>query len=232
MADDLSDRWAKLKITDEECDVAELGEANEDELKGSIELSLVGKLLTIRAYNFEVMQRTLSQIWALNKGVIFRRIENNLFVVQLFHWRDKEKVIDGAPWTFDNHLILLKEMHHNEQPENVEIKYCPFWLRLYNLPFDSRSNADVRLIPEKIGIVLEVEDDVLGWDKSRRVRVLVDTTKALRRLQKIRCRDGSTTTVHIKYERLSIFYFLCGLIGHSERDCPTVDDESEEVEKQ
>ncbi|KAL2935841.1 Tetraacyldisaccharide 4'-kinase [Bienertia sinuspersici] len=123
-------------------------------------LTLIGELLTVRSYNFEALQRTLKQ-------------------------RDREKVLDGAPWNFDNQLLFLKHVHGGEQPESIVLDKCPFWVRLYNFPLDSRTKGDVTIIARNMGEVLEVEEDDLGWDKSRRVRVLLDVTKPLRQSQKI-----------------------------------------------
>ncbi|XP_021737157.1 uncharacterized protein LOC110703672 [Chenopodium quinoa] len=141
-------------------------------------------------------------------------------------------VLDGAPWNFDNQLLLLGDINGDEQPESIELKYFPFWVRLYNLPLDSRSNSDVKIIAEKVGVVLEVEDDELGWDKSRRVRIMVDTSKPLRRVQKIRNKKGEISSIQFKYERLSTFCFLCGILGHTEKDCPNIAEEDEPDEKQ
>ncbi|XP_021758507.1 uncharacterized protein LOC110723457 [Chenopodium quinoa] len=232
MAGEIIEKWSKLSITEEENEIAELGGSNDEEQNNKLALSLVGKLLTIRSYNFEALQNTLKQIWSLSHGVLFRKIENNLFVIQFFHWRDKEKVLDGALWNFDNQLLLLKDIQGDEQLENIDLKFCPFWIRLYNLPFDNRSDEDVKKITEKVGVVLEVEQDELGWDKSRRVRVMIDTSKPIRRIQKIRNKKGVVTSVQFKYERLSTFCFLCGILGHTEKDCPNADEDEEIEEKQ
>lgn len=69
-------------------------------------------------------------------------------------------------------------------------------------------------------MVMEVEDDVLGWDKSRRVRVMPDVTKPILRVYSIRNKRGMITSLQFKYERLSMFCFLCGKLGHMDRDCP------------
>ena len=128
----------------------------------------------------------MTQIWAVSKGVIFRSIENNLFVIQFVHARDKAKVLDGSPWTFDQNLVLLKEIEGSVQPSNIHLTHCPFWVRIYNLPLDSRSEKHVRTIVNALGEVMEVETDGIAWDKSARVRIRLDITKPLRRIQRIR----------------------------------------------
>uniref|UniRef100_A0A803M810 CCHC-type domain-containing protein n=1 Tax=Chenopodium quinoa TaxID=63459 RepID=A0A803M810_CHEQI len=207
MAEELSKRWEKLRITNDEEDVAVLEKTDSDVTENNIDLTLVGKVLSMRPYNFEAMQNTLKK-------------------------RDREKILKGAPWIFDNNLVLLKEINGSEQPESIELKLCPFWIRLYNLPLDCRSNRDVKTIAEKVGYVMEIEDDWLGWDRSRRARVLVDTTKPIRRVQKIRDKEGQDTFVQFKYERLPNLCFTCGILGHTEKDCPNEDEGEEGEEKQ
>ncbi|KAL2905726.1 hypothetical protein RDABS01_004436, partial [Bienertia sinuspersici] len=215
----------------EEEEIADLGESQGGDSSQQIALTLVGKLLIVRSYNFEALQRTLKQVWSPSRGVVFRKIENNLLIIQFFHWKDRKKVLDGAPWNFDNQLLVLKQVNGGEQPENNVLNHCPFWVRIYNLPLDSRSDEDVKLVASKMGEVLEVEVDKLGWEKSRRVWVLLHISKPLRRSQTIRNKQGAICIVHYKYERLPIFCFLCGTLGHTDKDCSGVEEDEGDMEK-
>lgn len=232
MADNLADSVSKLKITVEEGSVVDLGGLDVNPTASSTNLALVGKVLTIRNYNFEALKRTLNQIWTLSKEARFRRIENSLFVIQFATAKDKAKVMAGRPWTFDNHLVLLEEIEGSVQPSEISLYRCPFWLRLYNLPMDSRAEGVVRTIGGSIGDVIEVESDGIAWDKSARVKVNLDVSKPLRRIQQLKTRDGRLVVIEIKYERLPTFCYECGTIGHIERDCPMEVEEGLEEEKQ
>lgn len=204
----------------------------ENENNQDLAQSLVGKLLSVRSYNFDAMKRTLNQIWSISNGALFRVIENGLFVVQFANQRDKAKVMAGRPWTFDQHLVLLNEIDGDQQPSNITLKFCPFWVRLYNLPLGSRLERHVRQIGGCLGEVLEVENDGVRWDKSVRARILLDVTLTLRRVQRISLKNGNSTMVEIKYERLPTFCYVCGTIGHIERDCMMPQDEEKDIEKQ
>lgn len=186
MAEDLIGKCANLKLTDDEDQIVTLKGGEENFQQNDIELSIVGKVYSERPYNFDAFKRTMTLIWAVPKGMIFRAIENGYFVIQFANVRDREKVLDGSPWTFDQHLVLLSEIKGSVQPSAINITHCPFWLRMYNLPLDSRSEKDVRTIAGSMGEILEVETDEVLWDRSARVRVLLDITKPLRRLQRIK----------------------------------------------
>lgn len=61
-----------------------------------------------------------------------------------------------------------------------------------------------------------------GWKMFVSIRVTMDIDKPLKLKMKIK-REGSTWTwINFKYERLSTFCFVCGLMGHSDRDCGIV----------
>lgn len=47
----------------------------------------------------------------------------------------------------------------------------------------------------------------------------MDIDKPLNRRMKIKRDGGEWSWVNFKYERLNSFYFVCGLLGHQERDC-------------
>jgi hypothetical protein len=52
-----------------------------------------------------------------------------------------------------------------------------------------------------------------------RIRVKIDVRKPLKKDAKVKNREGELCTVTFKYEKLGIFYFLCGIMGHAENRC-------------
>ena len=232
MAEEITRRCSNLKITEKEDIVVGFDDIDTIDVNPSMELSVVGKVMTERPFNFEAFKRTMNQIWAISKSALFRTIENGLVVVQFATARDRLKVLAGRPWTFDQHLVMMSEIVGGVQPSEIELTKCPFWVRFYNLPLDSRSENHVRRIGSCLGEVLEVESDGILWDTSARVKILMNITHPLKRVQKIRNSMGKVVMVEIKYERLPTFCYACGLIGHIERDCNVVGDEGSVEEKQ
>lgn len=232
MADEIISKYSNLKITAEEDDVVVNDDIPHETSVLDLQLSTVGRVMTVRTFSFEAFKKTMNQIWAISKPALFRPIEHGLFVVQFASTRDKTKVMDGCPWTFDQHLVMMKDIESGFPPSEIELIYCPFWIRIYNLPLDSRSKKHVAAIGGSIGEVLEVESNDISWDKSARVKILLNVTKPLRRVQKVQNSMGKVVMVEIKYERLPTFCYGCGLIGHMERDCTVVGEEERDEAKQ
>lgn len=146
MAEDILNRWSNLKIAEEEEQIVAFDDNHEGLVDPSIGLAVVGKIMTVRPYNFEAFKRTMNQIWAISKDALFRSIEHGLFVVQFPTLRDKKKIMEGRPWTFDQNLVVLNEIEGGVQPSDIALNRCPFWVRFYNLPLDSRSVNHIRKI--------------------------------------------------------------------------------------
>ena len=161
----------------------------------------------------------MNQIWALTHGLVVRMIDTNTFVFQFFHWKDKEKILEGRPWSFDQKLLVLQVIEGDEQPSQVVLDSSPFWVRIYNLPFNCRAEEDVRAVASCLGPIVDVDVDNFGLERFCRVKVMLNIFKPLRRQQRIRRKDGVLTTIEYKYERLPYFCFRCGVLGHSDKDC-------------
>jgi hypothetical protein len=52
-----------------------------------------------------------------------------------------------------------------------------------------------------------------------RVRVKVDVRQPLKKGQRVRDKEGAWCMVNFKYEKLGVFCFVCGVMGHAENKC-------------
>lgn len=52
-----------------------------------------------------------------------------------------------------------------------------------------------------------------------RIRVSIDVRKPLKHRMKLKKEGGEWIWIDFKYERLNIFCFICGLLGHTEKQC-------------
>lgn len=78
-----------------------------------------------------------------------------------------------------------------------------------------------------IGEILDIKEDVLGIGHYRRVKVIIDVSKPLRRYRRMKDENGREFQVDFAYEPLPFFCFSCGVTSHSERDCNVVPEEEQ-----
>ena len=119
MEGDLIKRCERLKINDAEIDVFDTTDLGGEGENGQVSLLLVGRIVTEKNFNVEAFKRTMIQAWGLTKRVVIRMIGPNKFVFQFFHWKDKNKVMEGRPWCFDNQSLVLNNISGNDQPSEV-----------------------------------------------------------------------------------------------------------------
>uniref|UniRef100_A0A803LDR3 Zinc knuckle CX2CX4HX4C domain-containing protein n=1 Tax=Chenopodium quinoa TaxID=63459 RepID=A0A803LDR3_CHEQI len=84
-------------------------------------------------------------------------------------------------------------------------------------PKNNEENA--RRIGDAIGRYIDMDkSDVIGINKSLRIRVYLDVNKPLKKSVELKTGKG-LIEVPLKYEKLPVFCYTCGLLEHGEKDC-------------
>jgi hypothetical protein len=83
-----------------------------------------------------------------------------------------------------------------------------------------KENVGVRLA-NYIGSFVEYDKNNGSsfWRQYMRIRVKLDVRKPLKKDTKVMNKEGQWCTVNFKYEKLGIFCFVCGIMGHAENKC-------------
>ena len=183
---------------------------------------MILKILSHRSVNVEALRKNLNMLWKPRKSIKFSELEEDLFLVEFGDERDKRRVLDMRPWSYEKQLVLLQEFEGELTPKEIVMKWSPFWVQMYNLPLKCKTKETAWAIGSKLGSVMEVDVSDLGiqWGKSLRARIMMDITKKLVRGKKITIEGGESRWIHFKYERLPNFCYNCGLLSHAIRDCP------------
>ncbi|KAA3462946.1 non-ltr retroelement reverse transcriptase [Gossypium australe] len=148
---------ASLQLADEE----EIAFQEEEGLTDqSFHLCLVGRCLTESVVHFPSLRNTLADLWHLIKGIYISDLGERRYLFKFFHEVDIQRVIVGAPWFFNNHLLLL-----------------------------------------------------------HRIRVSLNVLNPLKRKKKLAIGSDRIVYAKFRYEKLSLFCFICGKLGHGESFC-------------
>ncbi|KAK7844003.1 uncharacterized protein CFP56_011704 [Quercus suber] len=214
--------WSKLSFTEAEDEDIALGSNCTKAARAIGRNCVVMKVHTTRSVSLDALRKNMRMLWKTNKGVQISEIEDDLFLVEFGDGKDKQKILDMCPWSFEKQLVLMQEFEGEQIPKDIVMKWAPFWIQIFNLPLKSRTKEAGWTIGSKIGEVLEVDvpDSGVQWSKFLRVRVRMDVTKKLIRGKKINIEGGESKWVFFKIERLPNFCYGCGLLNHAIKDCP------------
>lgn len=94
------------------------------------------------------------------------------------------------------------------------------WIQVWHIPAHWSSIETGRKIGNKLGEVKDIRLIEAGGTDEHVLKILavLDLTKPLQRGTKLKYRQFERW-VEFRYEKLPIFCFYCGLIGHNERLC-------------
>nr|POE82897.1 hypothetical protein CFP56_14177 [Quercus suber] len=71
--------------------------------------------------------------------------------------KDKKKVLEMSPWSFEKQLVLLQEFKGEQAPKEIQLTRSPFWVQIHNLSLKSRTGETGKAIRATLGEVLDVD---------------------------------------------------------------------------
>jgi hypothetical protein len=219
-AEDITHRWERFTLKEDESDVLAIGESVLAPLLSRGSSCVVGKLLADRVVSKETIKTPMIRAWHPSGRVTFKNLGENLFLIEFQYEWDKDRIMEGRPWTFDGHLLSLVDYDGVTPLAQLEFDKAAFWVRMSNLPLACMSREVGLNIGSSMGVVeeVDVDDDGVGWGEFLRVRVILDLSKPLPRGRTIRVREKSVW-VTFKYEKIPKFCFKCGVVRHGSRGC-------------
>ncbi|XP_074329726.1 uncharacterized protein LOC141667192 [Apium graveolens] len=228
---EIEDKYAALDIGEDEGNGVEYKEEIEESDNIDTRWSLVGRLLVDIPVDFNAMQNTLAGLWKPGKGLYVKELGTNLYLFQFNHELDIKRVMEGSPWTFNRALLVFERLKAGVNPTEIELNHIDIWAQVYDLQAGFRSERVIKDIGDYIGSFVQNDANNFSgvWREFYRVRVRIDINKPLRRKMKLKKKGGDWFWVNFKYEHAPTFCFICGIIGHSERFCPKLFQQEEDI---
>lgn len=187
---------------------------------GDSDLCVVGRVVSDQPIIFNLLRTRMALIWKPTKGVHVKEIGDSRFLFQFFRHIDVKRVMDGAPWSFGPHPLVLHRLRLGDIPQTVPLTHIPFWVHIHGLPVGFFSENIGKSLGDFLGRFLEYDESNRAsvWREFMRIRVELDVNEPLKRFKKLKF-NGKLISVSFKYERLQAFCFLCGKLGHTESFC-------------
>jgi hypothetical protein len=154
-----------------------------------------------------------------------------MFLAEFVSNEDMQRVINGSPWVVGKSAILLKLFDPMVNPADVVFDRLLIWARIYGLPFFFMNNERGIPLAGMIGDVdhLEVDENGRAWGPYLHARISIEVVEPLMRCVAVESPSQNKTIFYeVKYEKLPMYCFSCGLIGHSSLVCATPAERDEE----
>ena len=94
----------------------------------------LGSFLMDRQINYTAMKHCLASLWRPGKGVSIKKAVGQHCMFQFYHPIDMKRVLDGGPWTSNNHLMILNQLRQGEIPTVIPLYHILKWVLLYDIP--------------------------------------------------------------------------------------------------
>ena len=217
----MADNLQHLSLSDEEDQALEVVPLV-DTSSFSYDLCFVGMFLTYSRINFNSMRDVLAELWHPLGGVSITDLGAKRFLFRFYTPVDFERVWNGTPWLFNNHLLILHPLQHGEVPLLVPLIYVSEWVQIHDLKAGFFSESVARSLANFIGDYLDHDLTRVSTVESEsyvRVRVRMDVRNPLKRRHRLVAPDGTSFFARFAYEHFQVFCFPCGRLGHTDSFC-------------
>ncbi|MBA0776316.1 hypothetical protein Gotri_011322, partial [Gossypium trilobum] len=153
--------------------------------------TLICTIWTGKLYNPESFKAQMRSVWKTKKKFEIQLAGQNLYLIVFELEEDLELIMEGRPWLFRKSLILFDRLTHSVERSKICLNSSLVWLKIGPcLPeFDKKD------LLHAIGVTFGgvIRSEISGeW-----------------------CR----LKINLNYEKLPLFYFGCGRMGHGLPDC-------------
>lgn len=80
-------------------------------------------MLTDRSYNFIGLKHTFASLWRPLKGVSFKELSPNFFMITFYHILHFQRMMEGSLWTFNIDVLLFKIVSNSYQVNQENLHF-------------------------------------------------------------------------------------------------------------
>ncbi|KAF4361579.1 hypothetical protein F8388_007595 [Cannabis sativa] len=187
-------------------------------------LCLLGKVVAPMVVNAGDIAETVTKKWLKKVSVSSlpdTEPKCNRFKLGFESAEDREWALDNSPWSFKGYTFVLRawapDIHGSVTIDNMRL-----WVQVHNLPHEYFSIANGTLLGNMIGKVVRVELDEekpMSWKLFIRVQIDINIGKPLCSGCFFDLASGVKRWIQFKYEKIGIFCYFCGSVGHQRKGC-------------
>ena len=97
--------------------------------------AIIGKVLSQNVLHIQTILSALRPGWGNPRGLTMSSVGDNMFIAEFGSKQDKDRILDGSPWSVGNRAVLIQEFDASMRPTDVCFSQMSIWVRINNLPF-------------------------------------------------------------------------------------------------
>ncbi|KAF4379271.1 hypothetical protein F8388_013489 [Cannabis sativa] len=187
-------------------------------------LCLVGRVIAPMTVNEATILDFVDKTWKCKVSVVALKesaLNPNCFEFGFARAANRDWALANGPWCVRGYSIILQAWSPVKSL-SVKLESMQVWLQIHSLPRDYFSVDNGFILGGKAGRVISVdleEGQPALWKKFLRVLVELDVNLPLFLGCYFEVASGGNRWIQIKYEKIGIFCYNCGKLGHQRRGC-------------
>ncbi|XP_075669984.1 uncharacterized protein LOC142639731 [Castanea sativa] len=133
MDSEFIEKLQQIKLTEEEGEILQVWATRREQTLEECSLSLPGRFLTSRPYNQQATKALLRSAWKLGNDVRIIDVGDGLFQFSFTLESQLTWVLNNGPWSFDNHILVLRRWERGMTARPVTFSNIPIWIQSVGL---------------------------------------------------------------------------------------------------
>ncbi|KAL5580691.1 hypothetical protein UlMin_013133 [Ulmus minor] len=184
--------------------------------------TLVGKLVTRKVWNKKLIKTIFGRVWSIANGWDLKQDDSTCYIGLSFTNKDLyEMVVEMRPWLLNGGVLFVDRWPESGEWKDANLSTFPCWVRATSIPLQLITEKNIKKIANQAGEVVEVQFESTQkahWRNYICFKSIINMENALCPGRFV-MGPKKQAWVEFKYERLSIFCYKCGFIGHEQSHC-------------
>ncbi|KAL0927749.1 hypothetical protein M5K25_001956 [Dendrobium thyrsiflorum] len=205
----LSDDVKAIKLNEE------LEISNSKRLSKALVIKVFGKDIPSHMVAWEIRRQ-----WSQFSQFHFTSLGRGWFLCSFNSELMMEASLSGGPWFVNGHIVGMERWTTDFSSSSKRGLTSPIWIRMPHLPLHCWEEDNVSRITSRISEPLMLDGNMFHWGRREfaRVCVRVKLDEPLPLKVWVDSIAGRFFQI-VEYEKISNFFFDCGMIGHVKEDC-------------
>uniref|UniRef100_A0A803NVX1 Zinc knuckle CX2CX4HX4C domain-containing protein n=1 Tax=Cannabis sativa TaxID=3483 RepID=A0A803NVX1_CANSA len=197
-------------------------QADDEAARATVASTVVGRFFSKKMVSNGTLRKALSGMWKLSRGWRLQSPAPKTFIFRLNHPREVKYILENGPWNPCGGFMMAVALPEDGKWESADFSGLEIWVKALGIPMAYLTDDCVKKMANRMGTLVranKVRHNGIIVKDYLRFQVRINLQAPL--LAGVSLPDLGNKKVwsYFKYERLPLFCYKCGVIGHEEEVC-------------